>query len=246
MRPKLLLIQTRPEDITSDDEYRSFLYFCGLEPAQLVRKRLDKSDYSEINLADYDGLIMAGGPANFAYPEDQKSAEQKTMERWTINLLKEIIAQDKPFLGVCLGMSALATSVNNKPDFNYSEQVGMANVSVTMAGVVDLLLQGMPTIFQAVSGHKEGCPPAMQGVEVLATSAACAQIVRVGSSVYGVQYHPEIDLEGITTRLGIYRNDGYCPPEEVESIIQGINWQKVEDSHVLLKNFIDICQKAWT
>lgn len=233
-----LLLQTRPEDVTSDDEVRSICEITGLEPSQIVRRRLDKADFSPVSLSDYDGIIMAGGPANYAYPEDKKSDLQKQTEQWTGQLLQEIITEDKPFLGICLGMSALVTATGGKPSFDYGEQVGMAEVALTEAGKADPICADMPETFLAVSGHKEGNQQLPESATLLATSKDCAHLIRVKQHVYAVQYHPEIDLTGITVRLGVYRNDGYCPPEEVEAIIDSIDWEKTKVSQQLLRNFV--------
>ena len=53
----------------------------------------------------------------------------------------------------------------------------------------------------------------------LATSAACpVQAFRVGQNVYATQFHPELDLEGICTRIEVYKNAGYFDPSEAETL----------------------------
>ncbi len=75
MTKPFLLLQSRPEDEASDDEYAAFLKFGGLQPEQLQRLRLDRGEFSPVNLDDYSGIFMGGGPANFAYPPEEKSLE---------------------------------------------------------------------------------------------------------------------------------------------------------------------------
>ena len=83
MTKPFLLLQSRPEDEASDDEYAAFLKFGGLQPEQLQRLRLDRGEFSPVNLDDYSGIFMGGGPANFAYPPEEKSPEQLQFEGYT-------------------------------------------------------------------------------------------------------------------------------------------------------------------
>ena len=64
MTKPFLLLQSRSEAEASDDEYQAFLKFGGLEADQLVRLRLERGDEPAVNLDDYTGIIMGGGPAN--------------------------------------------------------------------------------------------------------------------------------------------------------------------------------------
>ena len=58
MTKPFLLLQSRPEDKASDDEYAAFLKFGGLQPEQLQRLRLDRGEFSPVNLDDYSGIFM--------------------------------------------------------------------------------------------------------------------------------------------------------------------------------------------
>ena len=76
MTKPFLLLQSRPEDEASDDEYAAFLKFGGLQPEQLQRLRLDRGEFSPSDLNDYSWIFMCGLPANFAYPPEEKSPDQ--------------------------------------------------------------------------------------------------------------------------------------------------------------------------
>ncbi len=52
---------------------------------------------------------------------------------------------------------------------------------------------------------------------LLAESAACpVQAFRVGRNVYATQFHPELDLVGIRTRIDVYRHAGYFEPDQAD------------------------------
>ena len=53
-----------------------------------------------------------------------------------------------------------------------------------------------------------------------ASSPACpVQAFRVGSRVYATQFHPELDIEGLATRIEIYRYAGYFPPDQADAVL---------------------------
>jgi GMP synthase (glutamine-hydrolysing) len=73
----------------------------------------------------------------------------------------------------------------------------------------------------------------------LATSASCpVQAFRVGSNVYATQFHPELDLEGVCTRIEVYKNAGYFPPGEAETLKERSRSVPVEHPMTVLANFV--------
>src|SRR3954467_4003577 len=62
-------------------------------------------------------------------------------------------------------------------------------------------------------------PAAPPHALLLASPPACpVQAFRVGSNVYATQFHPELDVPGIVTRIDVYKYAGYFAPEEAETI----------------------------
>lgn len=235
-----LLLQSRPEAAASDDEYQAFLKFGGLAPEQLVRVRLERGEFMEIDLDEYSGVIMGGGPANFAYDEDEKSADQKQFEAYIVPLLRRIIAQDKPFLGACLGVGALTTALGEKPSFDYGEPVGAVDIRLTEAAAADPLLADLPPSFRGFVGHKEGMAAAPAGSVALATSDTCVQMFRVGKHVYATQFHPELDAEGLALRIGVYKNAGYFAPDEAEHLAAAGRRETITEPVKILRRFVEL------
>ena len=71
----ILLLQSRPEDEVSDNEYESICRLGGIDPQRVQRLRMERDELGEVNLADYAAIMMGGGPANFAASESKKSPE---------------------------------------------------------------------------------------------------------------------------------------------------------------------------
>ena len=106
MKP-FLLIATRAEDLPADEEYALFLRFTGLSEDQLVRRRLEAEPLGEIDLDDWSGIFVGGGPFNVSDPADSKSQAQKRAEAELAELLTRIVDADFPFLGCCYGVGTL-------------------------------------------------------------------------------------------------------------------------------------------
>jgi len=241
MKP-FLLLQSRPEDITSDDEHRAFCQLSGLEDSQLIRVRMDKGELPDMNLDDYSGILMGGGPGNVDYTDDQKSAEQKTYDPWLYELLNTIIAQDKPFFGVCLGMGMLVKLCGGEVKSGISEPVESVEITLSEVGQQDKLLSGIPESFSAFVGHKEGVVLAPSGAVELARSNVCLQMIRIGKNVYGTQFHPELDPGGLAIRVEAYRNLGYFHPDEADDVIASAWQADVQWPPQILQNFVKVYQ----
>ena len=73
MKP-FLLLAIRPEDVAADDEYAAMLRFTGLDEHQLRRVRMEQGSIGRIDLDQWSGIILGGGPFQASDPEDSKSA----------------------------------------------------------------------------------------------------------------------------------------------------------------------------
>lgn len=240
MRP-LLLLQSRPEHHVADHEYAAFLQHGHLPADQLQRVAIHERQPA-INLDDYAGIIMGGGPANFSTPDHLKSTTQRQYEPWLFRLLADIIATDKPFLGTCLGLGALVTHLGGTMTLAAGEIAGPVAIHVTPAASSDPLLQDLPSTFHAIVGHKEGALVAPANTTVLASSEACIQMIRIGRHVYGTQFHPELTADGLGYRLEAYKHSGYCDPDEIANLVAQAHTHNVTQPVRILENFISLCR----
>jgi GMP synthase (glutamine-hydrolysing) len=243
---KFLIIQLRPEDEAADDEFRAFLQLGGLDESQVHRIRIEKIGMPEdINLDDYSGVIVGGGPSNVSDTDEKKSEQQKKFEADLYKLLNEIVQKDIPFLGACYGVGILSSHqgacVSKE---KYGEDVGAVTVKVNEEGKKDDLLKGLPEEFRAFVGHKEACQGVPESGVLLASSDTCpVQMYRIKNNVYAVQFHPELDVEGIITRVKVYKNAGYFPPEDAQKIIDEAKEENVTVPEQILKRFVQKYKK---
>jgi len=130
-----------------------------------------------------DGLIVMGGPMGVydeaAYPW---LVEEKAF-------IKQIIAQDKPVLGICLGGQLIAEVLGAKVGRNKQREIGFLPV----AGDGKIF----PAEFMAFHWHGDtfGIP---DGATHLASSPACGnQAFIYKDNVLGIQFHLETTEESL-------------------------------------------------
>ena len=239
---KFLILQLRPETEAADDEFQAFLDKGGLTPDDVHRIRLDQEDLpADLDLAEYAGVIVGGGPGCVSDPEETKDPVEKRIETEILGLMPEICARDLPFLGCCYGIGILghhlAPGIVSKA--RYGEPVGAVECRLTEAGRADPLLEGVPDSFRAFVGHKEAVQDLPPGATWLAASGpAPYQMLRHGNNVYATQFHPEADAAGFETRIRIYRHRGYFPPETADTLIEQVRREDVRFPEVILRNFV--------
>ena len=237
MKP-FLLLASRAEDEAADNEYVAMQKVSCLAVDALHRVRMEAGPLSSIDLDDYAGVIVGGGPYNSSDPEESKPADQRRVEAELRPLLDEIVARDFPFLGACYGIGTLGVHQGGTIDRTYAEPIGAVPVSLTDEGVADPLLAGMPARFDAFVGHKEACSVLPPNAVLLASSPACpVQMFRIGTNLYATQFHPELDVSGIVTRVRVYQHAGYFPPSELDLLVGRLNNAVVTEPPRILANF---------
>ncbi len=235
MKP-FLLIQSRPEDETSDNEYEAFVHYSELQQAQLVRFRIESNPLPDIDLNDYSGILVGGGPFNSSDPETKKSAAQKRVEQEMSKLLDTIIENDFPFLGACYGIGLLGTHQAGIISSRYNEDVGAKQITIEKD---DPLFKGITSPFTAFAGHKEACEKLPPTATLLASSKQCpVQMFKIKQNIYATQFHPELDSQGLETRIRIYKHHGYFKPEEMDELIAHGHSVAVTEPMKILRNFV--------
>ncbi|MEX0789379.1 MAG: glutamine amidotransferase [Actinomycetota bacterium] len=238
MKP-FLLLATREIDLAADNEYQAMLYFSGLEEGKLRRVRMEQGPLGAVDLDDYSGVIIGGGPFNSS--DVEKSEVQVRVEAEISALLDQIVPRDFPFLGACYGIGTLGTHEGAVVDRTYSEPVGPTMITLTDQGRADRLFQALPERFEAFLGHKEAITKLPAHVVNLATSQACpVQAFRVGRNVYATQFHPELDVAGIEVRIDVYKHAGYFEPHEADDLKARARRGNVVHPPTLLRRFVEL------
>jgi GMP synthase (glutamine-hydrolysing) len=234
-----LLLATRAEDAAADNEYEAFLTYSGLCRDQLVRHRLERHPLGEVDLDRLSGILLGGSPFNGTDPDEVKSDVQHRVEADLQRLLDTVVPADFPLLGACYGIGTVGVHEGATLDRRYAEPVGAVRITLTDQGRADPLLEGMPDSFDAFVGHKEAISTLPDHAVLLASSPTCpVQLFRVGRNVYATQFHPELDIEGLCTRVEIYKHAGYFPPDQAEQVKAMARRSTVVHPPELLRAFV--------
>jgi GMP synthase (glutamine-hydrolysing) len=214
-----LLLAIRAEDAAADGEYESFLAFAGLGERDLRRVRLEQRPLGNIDLDEWSGIFLGGGPFNCSDPEGSKSPVQRRAEADLRGVLDHVITAGFPFLGACYGIGTLGSHQGAVVDRRHGEPTGCVSVTLTRQGRQDPLLGGLPGTFDAFVGHKEAISALPRHAVLLASSPACpVQAFRVGLHAYATQFHPELDAAGLCTRIDVYKHAGYFEPGQASEL----------------------------
>jgi GMP synthase (glutamine-hydrolysing) len=235
-----LLLATRAEDAAADNEYQAFLTFSGLAEADLRRVRLERGPLGEVEPDDWSGIFLAGGPFNSSDPVESKSSVQRRVESDLRGLLDRVIEADFPFLGACYGIGTLGSHQGAVVDRQHAEPVGPVQIRLTAPGETDPLLGILPCSFDAFVGHKEAISRLPHHAVLLAGSAGCpVQAFRIGANVYATQFHPELDVAGLCTRIEVYKHAGYFDPAQAEELKQAARGSTVCHPPAILRRFVE-------
>jgi GMP synthase (glutamine-hydrolysing) len=148
----------------------------------------------------YDAVIAFGGAMNV----DQESAHE-----WLARekeLLRRLLAEQRPLLGVCLGAQLVSEAAGGSPQRASQPEIGWFEVEVTPDGAADPLLAGLEPAFEVFEWHSYECnPPA--GAVTLARTSVCGQAFRFGPAAWGIQFHAEVTPRIVDGWIDDYRAD---------------------------------------
>jgi len=236
-----LMLAIRAEDVAADDEYAAMLRCTGLDEGQLHRIRMEQSLLGSVDLDKWSGIILGGGPFQASDHAETKSTTQRRVEAELTALLDEIVDRDFPFLGACYGIGTLGRHQGAVVDRTYAEPIGGVRINLTRAGQEDPLFKRAGSSFGAYAGHKEAISKLPAHAMTLAYSERCpVQAFRIGRRVYATQFHPELDLEGLATRIEVYKYAGYFRPEEADDVLAAARAAGITEVPNVLGGFVEL------
>src|SRR5438445_13596982 len=132
----------------------------------------------------YNAIFALGGPqrANdpFPYLDQQKV------------LLRQVVTQDIPYLGICLGGQLLASAMGAPVTRHHTTEIGFFEVQLTSEGKRDPLFHGLPGYQQVIHWHEDIFDLPRGAVRLATSETTSNQAFRVGHRAYGLQYHIEV------------------------------------------------------
>lgn len=211
----------------------------GIIPGLLEERRIPfrvirADDGEEVPAADVAAAVIVLGGVMGA-GEDDKFPYLREVKR----LIRECVAGDTPLLGICLGGQLLSEVLGTQVSTGTRGEKGVCRVNLTAEGAADPLFRGIPTEFITYQWHDDSfdLPPESR---LLASSPLCPhQAIRHGTSLYGVQFHPEVNADIVTSWDGeAARNARHLP-----SFLQAEE-EYLATARTLLDNFLRIANLA--
>ena len=136
--------------------------------------------------ATYDALIVLGG---------SQHVYDRHKYPYTIHeeiYLHNVIRQEMPCLGICLGGQLLANAFGAPVKRLPKEHIGFFQIHFTQAGQKDPLYEGLPGYQQAFQWHEDCFDLPIGAVPLAHHADGSNQAFRYGRHAYGLQYHVEL------------------------------------------------------
>lgn len=134
----------------------------------------------------YDAVMIFGGSMH--PDEDEEFGWLEREEQF----LRDVLADEVPVVGVCLGAQMLARAAGAWVAPAAAAEIGWVEVTLTPEGEADPVLGSFPPRAEAFQWHHYtfGIP---EGATELARSDVCTQAFRLGNA-WGLQFHAEVTL----------------------------------------------------
>lgn len=133
-------------------------------------------------------------------------------EEWseaTVEWIRAVHAAGVPLLGVCYGHQLIAHAFGGRVDYHPAgREMGTHDIEKLPAGQDDPLFHNAPAHFAAQLTHRQSVIEVPADAIVLARSAhdAC-QAFRIGSSTWGLQFHPEFSTAAMRAYIAARSHD---------------------------------------
>lgn len=113
--------------------------------------------------------------------------------------LNQAVAHGLPLLGICYGHQLLAHALGGEVGYHpQGMEIGTVQIRKTDAAAHDPLFADLPPLFDAQAVHSQHVRCLPDAAVCLASSAYEAHhAFRVGACAWGVQFHPEFDVEAM-------------------------------------------------
>ena len=158
--------------------------------AELVTLFPHDGDQVPETMAGFGGLIVLGGPMHAG--DDARYPAFAPM----LSLIRECRAANVSVLGLCLGAQLIARAFGQRVYRFGGLEVGYPTVHLTSAGRSDPLFQGLDAEQRVMQMHEDSFDLPQEAVLLMRNDACENQAFRIGTSIYGIQAHPEVTRKG--------------------------------------------------
>ncbi|MBI3027649.1 type 1 glutamine amidotransferase [Candidatus Woesearchaeota archaeon] len=140
----------------------------------------------------YSALFVFGGP--------DSANDDTTKMKSEIKRIKQFLARNMPYFGICLGMQTLVMAAGGEVHKNHVKEVGFRDtngknfeIELTNEGKKDPIFNGIASPIKIFHLHGETVKLA-SNMKLLAKGKYCTnQVVKIGKNAYGFQGHLELN-----------------------------------------------------
>ncbi len=140
-------------------------------------------------VSDCKGVVIAGSHTMVTQNLDWSLG----IEFWVQGAVKA----DVPILGICYGHQLIAKAMGGKVDFNPKGiEIGSVEIKLVPNAEKDLLFKDLPKSFSVHASHSQTVVSLPPGAVLLASNSfEPHHAFRLGTSTWGLQFHPEYDKD---------------------------------------------------
>lgn len=150
-------------------------------------------------LSDWDAAVILGGP--MAVYDDNISWMAGELE-----LVAAAIVDDLPLLGICLGSQIVAAAAGARVYAGTEREAGWSSVELSAAAETDPLFSGLPRQLPVFQLHGDSFDLPDGAVHLAGSPAYNNQAFRIGTHVYGLQFHVELTPDLGRTWARVYQD----------------------------------------
>jgi GMP synthase (glutamine-hydrolysing) len=184
MSNRVLII--RHGDDPPDDRVNTYLHLRGFDPITIRPCNGDPVPQLDTTWA---GSVVHGGP--FSVFEEQQHPFLREEHRW----ISQCIERELPLLGICQGAQSIAYVLGAEvgPPASGLHEFGYYELTPTAAGIAEGFLTAP---LHATQAHLHTFALPAEATLLASSELYPNQAFRHGARTYGVQFHPEVTIEG--------------------------------------------------
>jgi len=232
---KILLLQIRNDPKVCREEIESFARYSNLDTDQFDILNVFQQKHFNNNIVDNYDALYVGGSSDVSVLEPEKYPFVLPCQE----LLRYCAEIKKPVFASCFGFQLAVMAFNGEILRDQSGyEMGTVPIQLTKQANSDPVFRNTPNDFLAVSVHQEKALEIPSCFNLLAFTDKCCHAFKHNTAPFcAFQFHPEVDLEILIQRLGVYRNKYTDGDGHYESLLEG--FKSTPYSNNLLKQFVD-------
>lgn len=165
---------------------------------------------------DFAGILLTGSHSMVT--------DRAAWNRETAAWLPGAVASNVPLLGVCYGHQLLAEAMGGRVG-NHPQGLEMGTVEIRLepAAKNDLLMQELPETFHVHASHTQSVISLPPNAVLLAANAWEAHhAFAVGEYAWGIQFHPEFDVEIMRTYIDAFKDHLISEGQDADRLMKQV------------------------